>query len=276
MLKKTVFLILLPLLFAGCESYFDVSEATDHHQADVFQSFEIGVTDLATALTGEYAPKLIDVREAFELTDTGIVAGSLHLPLGGISADSLADLGFAKDEPIVTICRSGSRSAQAMRLMNALGYTNVQSLQGGVIHWEEDGAVLVPWAGASVAPVLKKVELERQDAANMPRFTLGRTEHDFGEILQFGGVVTADFQITNSGVGELELGQVTTSCSCTTAKLSSVKLAAGEIATLQVIFDPDFHEEPLDRFRRTVFIPTNDPTQPEAEINIWVDILEGQ
>jgi len=277
MFKKIFILVILPLLLAGCGVGLVTSEKdTDHHKADTFQHFEIGVTDLSTEIASAAPPKLLDVREAFELHDTGIVAGSLHLPLGSISADSLEALGLSKTDSIVAICRSGSRSAQAMRLMNALGYSDVRSLKGGVTHWVEDGAALVPWADAAVAADAKDTEVTKQDLANAPQISLDRTEHDFGNVPQFGGVVTADFIITNSGASDLELGQVTTSCSCTTAELSSSKLAAGETATLKVIFDPDFHEEPLDRFKRTVFIPTNDPAQPEAEVNVWVDILEGQ
>ena len=45
---------------------------------------------------------------------------------------------------------------------------------------------------------------------------------------------------------------------------------------LTVVFDPDFHEEPVDVFKRTVFIPTNDPNTPEAEVSVQVDIAEGE
>jgi hypothetical protein len=43
-----------------------------------------------------------------------------------------------------------------------------------------------------------------------------------------------------------------------------------------VIFDPDLHEEPLERFSRTIFVPTNDPNNEELEYRIWVDILEEE
>jgi rhodanese-related sulfurtransferase len=277
---QKLILVAAGLLIASLLGYLaygtDLLPTTGEHADDVLQGFEVGVTDLNKLLASNQPPRLLDVREPSELTETGALPGVLNLPLGSISANILAELIPQKTDPIVTICRSGARSAQAYRLLTALGYTNVKSLQGGIIHWEEDGEKLSPWTGNTELAKSEKPEPEERDLANAPIITLDRTEHDFGQIPQFGGVVTADFIITNIGTDELDIGQITTSCSCTTAKVSSMKLVAGESATMTVIFDPDFHEEPLDRFRRTVFIPTNDPTQPEVEINVWVDILEGQ
>ena len=74
----------------------------------------------------------------------------------------------------------------------------------------------------------------------------------------------------------LKIGDITTSCSCTSATISSTEIMPGEEAILTLTFDPDFHEEPLDTFKRTVFIPSNDPDMPEAEVTMQVDITEGE
>jgi len=103
-----------------------------------------------------------------------------------------------------------------------------------------------------------------------------RALHDFGAIPQYGGTVEATFSVKNMGTETLTIGQITTSCSCTSAEVSSSSIEVGDTATLTVVFDPDFHEEPLDVFKRTVFIPTNDPAKPEAEVSITVDIEEGK
>jgi hypothetical protein len=58
--------------------------------------------------------------------------------------------------------------------------------------------------------------------------------------------------------------------------VASRSISAGGETTLTVYFDPDLHEEPLEVFKRTVFIPTNDPAKPEVEVVIQVDIQEGK
>ncbi|MGH7786658.1 MAG: rhodanese-like domain-containing protein, partial [Candidatus Binatia bacterium] len=40
-----------------------------------------------------------------------------------------------RDRPIVTVCRSGSRSAQAVTLLQRAGCTRVANLAGGMLRW---------------------------------------------------------------------------------------------------------------------------------------------
>ncbi len=111
---------------------------------------------------------------------------------------------------------------------------------------------------------------------NAPEISFDRPSHDFSEIPQFGGKVKTSFTVKNTGENILEIGTITTSCACTIAKISKTKIPAGDSAILNIEFDPNLHEEPKEKFKRTIFIPTNDPKNPEAELEIWVDILEGK
>ncbi|MBT5148161.1 MAG: rhodanese-like domain-containing protein, partial [Flavobacteriales bacterium] len=44
-----------------------------------------------------------------------------------------------KDFPVVVQCRSGARSASAIRkLEDAHGYTNLVNLTGGILRWQEE------------------------------------------------------------------------------------------------------------------------------------------
>lgn len=126
--------------------------------------------------------------------------------------------------------------------------------------------------------IVDKIQIETvpQDNIPGPKITFDRTKHDFGVVPQFGGVVEAIFTVRNEGTETLEIGDITTSCSCTSAQISSASIPVGGEAELTVIFDPNLHEEPIDVFKRTVFIPTNDPNNPEAEVTIQVDIDEGK
>ena len=44
-----------------------------------------------------------------------------------------------RDKPIVTVCRSGGRSAQAFVLLKRAGVERVANLTGGMLRWHENG-----------------------------------------------------------------------------------------------------------------------------------------
>ena len=187
-----------------------------------------------------------------------------------VSSESLGE--NSKDKEIILYCRSGNRSQTAYNIMESLGYINIKSVSGGMIHWEEDNYPFTE-SGEYEEP---EVTSNEDSVIDGPKITVDRDLHDFGVIPQFGGTVESDFTITNSGTEILEVGQLTTSCSCTSVTISSSSIEPNEEAVLTVVFDPDFHEEPVDVFKRTVFIPTNDPNTPEAEVSVQVDIAEGE
>jgi len=65
---------------------------------------------------------IIDVRSPAEFY-SGHIEGSLNIPLGELS--SKIDQFTNKEQPIITCCASGMRSAGAARIFSAKGYTNV-------------------------------------------------------------------------------------------------------------------------------------------------------
>ena len=98
------------------------------------QSFEEVDVNAAASRLNEY--RVVDVREADEfLGPLGHVAGSDLLPLSQV-AESAASLG---DRPLLLVCRSGRRSAQACEVLIGLGVTDVTNLAGGMIAWNEAG-----------------------------------------------------------------------------------------------------------------------------------------
>ncbi len=74
---------------------------------------------------------MVDVREPSEWR-TGHIQGAVHIPLGSLAARA-KELNSSKE--IVTVCRSGHRSAVAARTLRAAGFTQVSSLSGGMIAW---------------------------------------------------------------------------------------------------------------------------------------------
>lgn len=282
-MNKYLIFILLPIIFlASCSAFppknensLNPSSGKIHGHADVSKG-EIAPATLAEKMKNGEKLVLLDVREADEYEEVHIPGTTNRISLKELSEASLTAVRIKKDDQIIVYCRSGTRSNAAATLMRALGYTNVWELNSGIIHWMEDG---FPTESGAIGAAVGGQKSEVGDAkakTGAPKITFDRPSHDFGEIPQFGGNVETTFTVKNEGKGTLEIGTITTSCSCTSAKLDKLKIPAGEKATLTIIFNPNLHEEPKDKFKRTIFIPTNDPGESEAELEIWVDILEGK
>jgi phage shock protein E len=254
------------------------SNVAEDHDDDQVAEYEIYPGDVAEKIKNKEDFVLLDVRTLEEYEEIHL-QGALLLPVQELSQQSLTSIGLgesAKDKEIVIYCRSGARSKTAYDIMSSLGYTNIKSSAGGMIHWQEDNYPFTetgPYEGPVASSGTSDTKTEQEGG---PKITLDRDFHDFGVIPQYGGVVVETFVVENEGDKVLEIGTITTSCSCTSASISPDSIAPSSKAVLTVVFDPDFHEEPLDVFKRTVFIPSNDPKTPEAEIVIQVDIAEGE
>ncbi|UOY01321.1 rhodanese-like domain-containing protein [Blastococcus sp. PRF04-17] len=77
---------------------------------------------------------LLDVRETAEVA-AGRIAGSTHIPLGQLTARAFE---LDRTRPVITVCRSGGRSAQAAQFLGAQGF-DVANLAGGMTAWTADG-----------------------------------------------------------------------------------------------------------------------------------------
>lgn len=277
----TIWLLALVAIIGG--SYFLMANrgggmmaGGEHRESTAVASYEIYPGDVVEKIKNKENIVLLDVRTPEEYADFHL-AGARLLPVQELSAQSLASIGLgetAKDAEIIVYCRSGARGKTAYDIMHSLGYTNVKSIAGGMIHWEEDQYPFTEagaYTGTSMMPDMGMGAL----SGTGPRISLDRTFDDLGVVPQYGGVVRKTFTIQNIGTEALTIGDIMTSCSCTSATVSTTTLKPKERATLTVVFNPNFHEEPLGVFKRTVFIPTNDPATPEAEVVIQVDIAEG-
>ena len=87
---------------------------------------------------GEVA--LIDVREPHEW-EIGHIPGARLIPLATLP-EALASLDGTRE--IVVHCKSGVRSAKAVRQLQAAGFTRVSNLAGGILRWSDDVDPTVP------------------------------------------------------------------------------------------------------------------------------------
>lgn len=78
---------------------------------------------------------LLDVREPFEQYQSKIdYEPSALIPVDELS-NRIEELADQKDNEIVCLCRSGSRSAKACELLEENGFKNVKNLKGGINEW---------------------------------------------------------------------------------------------------------------------------------------------
>jgi rhodanese-related sulfurtransferase len=81
--------------------------------------------------------QIVDVREPAGLADAlGHTPGALGVPLSQLAARAGE---LRRDPPIVTVCRSGARSAQATALLAKAGFKDVADLAGGMLRWRHEG-----------------------------------------------------------------------------------------------------------------------------------------
>ncbi|PIE18619.1 MAG: hypothetical protein CSA66_04495 [Proteobacteria bacterium] len=81
--------------------------------------------------------RLIDVRESSERESReGYVLQSEHVPLGRLLQ---AAQGWDKEAPYVVMCKSGGRSARGTMALRKAGFTNVASMEGGMMGWNAAG-----------------------------------------------------------------------------------------------------------------------------------------
>lgn len=101
----------------------------------------------AATLIGKTDTVFVDLREPDELSKSGKVQGSLHIPRGLLefqadpsSPSHKPELG--PDKHVVLYCGSGSRSALAAKTLGEMGFRHVAHVQGGFPALRDAGATL--------------------------------------------------------------------------------------------------------------------------------------
>ena len=100
---------------------------------------EITVQELKERLENGKEVTVLDVREPYEYEVANI--GARLIPLGELP-ERLVELD--KDETFAIHCRTGARSANAVRLLQDAGFENVYNVKGGIAAWSEEIDPSVP------------------------------------------------------------------------------------------------------------------------------------
>jgi len=124
-MKKIGLIFALFFLLVGCSA----ATTTLNSPRDISPS------DALALLESDNSVILVDVRTQSEY-DSGHIEGAILLPLDEISANAdqvISDV----DATYIIYCRSGNRSAQAVALLDQMGYTDLYDL-GGILDWPYD------------------------------------------------------------------------------------------------------------------------------------------
>jgi rhodanese-related sulfurtransferase len=99
---------------------------------------DIAAPDAYAALeTGKLT--LIDIRTPPEWRETGVAKGAKRLDMlhpggaPGFVADLLKQVGNDRNAPIGLICRTGNRTTQVARYLEAQGFTQVFNIKEGMV-----------------------------------------------------------------------------------------------------------------------------------------------
>jgi rhodanese-related sulfurtransferase len=100
----------------------------------------------------EHGALLVDTRSSDERARTGVIPGSLHIPLSVLHwrLDPTTDDAHRSphapglDEPFVLVCAHGYSSSLAAATLQELGFSRATDLAGGFTAWEEQGYPVRP------------------------------------------------------------------------------------------------------------------------------------
>lgn len=96
---------------------------------------ELEAPQLAEMMDQESDIQIVDIRQPAEVA-AGTVPGAEMIPMHTIPL-RLQDI--KQDKPVVLVCRSGARSAQACMFLAQQGFENVFNLRGGMMGWAGSG-----------------------------------------------------------------------------------------------------------------------------------------
>jgi rhodanese-related sulfurtransferase len=95
---------------------------------------DITVKELKERIDKQEVFAFIDVREEWEYEEDNL--GALNIPLGALP-HQLEEIDQYKNQELIIHCRSGARSGNAKKFLEAKGYSKVRNVLGGINAYRE-------------------------------------------------------------------------------------------------------------------------------------------
>jgi len=99
-----------------------------------FQGYQPVEASEAVRLINHEDAVVIDVRESNEYQQ-GHVMDALHIPVGSLN-NQLKVLEKYRESPLILMCHSGHRSANACSILKKNGFEKLYNLSGGITAWQ--------------------------------------------------------------------------------------------------------------------------------------------
>ena len=123
------YLLSLALIVVSYMLIQDLAESTFNKYQGL--SPLLAVTKMNSANT-----TIVDVRDPHEFIK-GHIEDAINVPLGKFS-DKLDTLNKYKNNPIIVVCQSGSRSVPACKTLTKADFEQVFNITGGMQSWEDN------------------------------------------------------------------------------------------------------------------------------------------
>lgn len=99
----------------------------------------ITISELTQRLNDDQDILVLDVRTLQEYAgELGHIAGSRNIPVEELH-QRLGELNGDRERPIMLVCRTERRSANAAEILNQAGFSRVGVLRGGMLQWNSAG-----------------------------------------------------------------------------------------------------------------------------------------
>jgi rhodanese-related sulfurtransferase len=100
-----------------------------------FEAKAISAEQLLQMRKGPHAPVVVDVRDRVEYQGFHL-PGSINIPLDDLTRHHKE---LPRGREIVLVCHSGHQSPIAARVLHAMGRSDLERLDGGVVAWQQKG-----------------------------------------------------------------------------------------------------------------------------------------
>ncbi|MDE5844141.1 MAG: DUF1573 domain-containing protein [Muribaculaceae bacterium] len=106
--------------------------------------------------------------------------------------------------------------------------------------------------------------------AGEPTIKFESEKHDFGNIKEANGLVTATFTFKNTGDGPLVITSAKSTCGCTNPKYSQKPIKPGETSEISVTYNPVGRP---GEFFKEVTVKTNDKNHKRLKLIIKGNVI---
>lgn len=90
-------------------------------------------TQQAILLVNRENGVILDIRERKDF-ERGHIVDSINIPLAKLP-ERMVELDKKKERPLVVVCQMGQHSGEAVKLLEAGGFTRVARMSGGMAEW---------------------------------------------------------------------------------------------------------------------------------------------